>query len=159
VQAEARDEAFYQNLRDLGYVRGQNITVDSRCYQAADQARRVLSEFVTRKVDVSVVGVPQDATTARTATREIPIVCVSCGDPVATSLAASLARPGGNVTGPASQSAELIGKRVELLREVIPGVSRVAAVLNPDNSGTRATMGALDAAARTTGHRDPARRV
>jgi len=72
----SRDEAFYQGLRDLGYIRGQNITVDKRCYLTADQARKVLSEFVDRKVDVIVVGVPETAMAARAATRDIPIVCV-----------------------------------------------------------------------------------
>lgn len=147
----ARDEAFYQGLRDLGYVRDQNITVDKRCYLNADQARATLREFVGRKVDVILVGVPEIALLARAATRNIPIVCGSCGDPLANGLVTSLARPGGNVTGLASQSAELIGKRVDLLKEAVPGVSRVAALLNPDNPGTPATVSALAAAARASG--------
>ena len=144
-------EAFYQGFRDLGYIPGQNITVDRRCHSTADEMRKVLSEFVDRKVDVILVGNPAAALAARTATRDIPIVCGSCGDPLENGLVASLARPGGNVTGLASQSAELIGKRLELLREAVPGVSRVAALLNPDNPGTRSTLRALDSAGRAAG--------
>jgi len=146
-----RDEAFYQGLRDLGYIPGQNITVDRRCFTTGDEMRKVLSEFVDRKVDVIFVGAPALALAARTVTKEIPIVCGSCGDPRENGLVASLARPGGNVTGLASQSAELIGKRVELLREAIPRISRVAALLNPDNPGTRPTLKALDGAGRALG--------
>jgi putative ABC transport system substrate-binding protein len=146
-----RDEALYQGLRELGYVRGQTITVDKRCYLTGEEARATLSEFVGRQVDVLVVGVPAAALAARAATRDIPIVCASCGDPLANGLATSLARPGGNVTGLASQSAELIGKRVDLLKEAIPGLSRVAALLNPDNPGTRATVAAIETAARASG--------
>jgi putative tryptophan/tyrosine transport system substrate-binding protein len=146
-----RDEAFYQSLRELGYLPGQNITVDRRCFSTGDEMRKVVREVVDRKVDVIFVGAPALALAARTATRDIPIVCGSCGDPLENGLVASLARPGGNVTGLASQSAELIGKRVELLREAVPGVSRLAALLNPDNPGTRPTLTALDAAGRALG--------
>jgi len=147
----ARDEAFLEGLRALGYAVGQNITIDRRCFRTSDEAEKTLREFGRRKVDVILVGVPATARAARTATPDIPIVCASCGDPLANGLAVSLARPGGNVTGLASQSAELIGKRVALLKEVVPGISRVAALLNPDNPGTPTTLTALDAAARTLG--------
>ena len=128
-----RDEAFYRGLRDFGYIPGQNITVDLRCFSTSDEMHNVIREFVNRKVEVIFVGAPALALAARAATREIPIVCGSCGDPLENGLVASLARPGGNVTGLASQSAELIGKRVELLREAVPRVAHVAALLNPDN--------------------------
>jgi putative ABC transport system substrate-binding protein len=146
-----RDEAFYQGLRELGYIPGRTITVDRRCFRTGDEMRNVLSEFVDRKVDIIFVGAPALALAARTATREIPIVCGSCGDPLENGLVASLARPAGNVTGLASQSAELIGKRVELLREAVPRVARVVAFLNPDNPGTRPTSKALDEAGRALG--------
>jgi putative ABC transport system substrate-binding protein len=146
-----RDEAFYQGLRDLGYIPGQTITVDRRCFRTGDEMRKVLSEFVERKVDVIFVGAPALALAARAATTDIPIVCGSCGDPLENGLVVSLARPGGNVTGLASQSAELIGKRVELLRDAVPRVSRVAVLLNPDNPGTGPTLKALDAAGRALG--------
>jgi putative tryptophan/tyrosine transport system substrate-binding protein len=146
-----RDEAFYQGLRDLGHVPGQSIKVDRKCFRTADEMRSVLKEFVSRRVDVIFVGAPALAVAARAATGEIPIVCGSCGDPLENGLVASLARPGGNVTGLASQSAELIGKRVELLKEAVPRVARVVALLNPDNPGTRATLEALDGAGRALG--------
>jgi putative ABC transport system substrate-binding protein len=92
------------------------------------------------------VGSPAQAFAARAASKSIPIVCGSCGDPVDNGLVASLARPGGNVTGLASLSAELIAKRVELLKETIPGLSRVAVLLYPGNPGTRLTLRALDVA-------------
>jgi putative ABC transport system substrate-binding protein len=143
-----RDEAFYQGLRDLGHIPGKNITVDRRCFRTSDEMRSLLREFVNRKVDVIFVGAPALAMAARAATTEIPIVCGSCGDPLENGLVASLARPGGNVTGLASQSAELIGKRVELLKAASPRVARIAALLNPDNPGTRLTVKALDDAGR-----------
>jgi putative ABC transport system substrate-binding protein len=144
-----RDEAFLEGLRALGHVVGQSLTVERRCYRTSDEMDRALREIVDRKVDVVLVGVPQTARAARALSRDIPIVCASCGDPLVTGLAASMARPGGNVTGLASQSAELIGKRVALLKEVVPSASRLAALVNPDNPGTPATLTALDAAARS----------
>jgi len=146
-----RDEAFYQGRRDLGYAPGQSITVDRRCFSTDNEMHSMLREFVDRKVDVIFVGAPALALAARTATRQIPIVCGSCGDPLENGLVTSLARPGGNVTGLASQSAELIGKRVELLRQAVPKVARIAALLNPDNPGTRPTVKALDEAGRALG--------
>jgi putative ABC transport system substrate-binding protein len=147
----SRGEAFYQGLRDLGYVASQSITVDRKCFSTGDEMRKVLSAFVDRKVDVIFVGAPALALAARNATKEIPIVCGSCGDPLENGLVASLARPGGNVTGMASQSAELIGKRVQLIREAFPKIARLAALLNPDNPGTRPTLKALDEAGRALG--------
>jgi putative tryptophan/tyrosine transport system substrate-binding protein len=146
-----RDEAFYQGLRELGYMPGHTIAVDLRCFSTGEQMRNALNELVDRRVDVIFVGAPALASAARTATRKIPIVCGSCGDPIENGLVASLARPGGNVTGLASQSAELIGKRVELLSETVPRLSRVAALINPDNPGTSPTLKALDEASRALG--------
>ena len=146
-----RDEAFYQGLRELGYRPGHTIAVDLRCFSTGDEMRSALRELVDHKVDIIFVGAPALASAARAATRKIPIVCGSCGDPIENGLAAGLARPGGNVTGLASQSAELIGKRVELLREAVPTVSRVTALVNPDNPGTPATLKALDEAGRALG--------
>jgi putative ABC transport system substrate-binding protein len=107
--------------------------------------------LVQLKVEVIVVMPPFAAMAAKEATKEIPIVCGSCGDPVENGLAASLARPGGNITGLASLSAELIGKRMQLLKELFPDVSRMAIFLFPANPGTRPTLRALDAAGRTLG--------
>jgi putative ABC transport system substrate-binding protein len=144
-------DAFVRGLRDLGYVPGQNVIVDVRRWTTQAQLRQVLSELVQLKVDVIVVMPPFAAMVAKEATKEIPIVCGSCGDPVENGLAANLARPGGNVTGLASLSAELIGKRMQLLKELFPDVSRMAIFLFPANPGTRPTLRALDAAGRTLG--------
>lgn len=144
---DVRDTAFEQGLRDLGHVAGKTISVERKCYSTAAEMLTLLSDTVESRADIIVVGVPAAAIAARNATRDIPIVCVSCGDPLDYGLVASLARPGGNVTGLASLSAELIGKRLQLLKEVAPGVQRVAAFLNPDNPGTRANLTALERAA------------
>jgi putative ABC transport system substrate-binding protein len=143
--------AFIRGLRDLGYSPGQNIMVDVRRWTTEAQLRQLLSEFVRLKLDVIFVGPPFAAMTAKQVTKNIPIVCGSCGDPVENGLASSLARPGGYVTGIASLSAELIGKRVELLKKLLPGIARVAVFLFPTNPGTPPTLRTLDAASRTLG--------
>jgi putative ABC transport system substrate-binding protein len=151
-RSESRwQDGFERGLRDHGYVLGQTIAVEVRTYTTRDELHNALNEFVRQKVDVIFVGQPFLALAARQATRGIPIVCGSCGDPTEIGLAASLARPGGNVTGLASLSAELIGKRLELVKELSPGVSRVAVFLFPANPGTRATSRALDAAGPSLG--------
>jgi putative ABC transport system substrate-binding protein len=144
-------DGFARGLQELGYIPGQNIIIDVRGYTTGDELRRALDEFLRRKVDVILVGQPFTALAARRATRDIPIVCGSCGDPTENGLAVSLARPGGNVTGLASLSAELIGKRLALMKELFPGVSRHAVFVFPANPGTQATSRALDAAGRTLG--------
>jgi putative tryptophan/tyrosine transport system substrate-binding protein len=144
-------DGFARGLQELGYVLGQTIVIEVRGYTTGDELRRALDEFVRRKVDVIFVGQPFTALAARRATSDIPIVCGSCGDPVENGLAVSLARPGGNVTGLASLSAELIGKRLELMKELFPGVSRHAVFVFPANPGTRATLGVLDSAGRALG--------
>jgi putative ABC transport system substrate-binding protein len=140
-------QGFPRGLRDLGYVAGR-VIVETRCYATDDELRKILTEFVRLKVDVIVVGVPAQARAAKNATTDIPIVCASCGDPVANGLVTSLARPGGNLTGLASLSAELIGKRVELLKELLPEIQRVAVLLNPGNPGTPLTLKAVEVASR-----------
>ncbi|MGH2608061.1 MAG: ABC transporter substrate binding protein, partial [Tepidiformaceae bacterium] len=122
-------DAFVGGLRELGYIPGQNIIVDVRRWTTEEQLRHILSEFVRLKADAIFVGPPFAARAAKQATKEIPIVCGSCGDPIETGLATSLGRPGGNLTGLASLSAELIGKRLGLLKELLPGVSRVVVFL------------------------------
>jgi len=151
LEASPLRDAFVRGRRDLGYVPGKNITLDVHSWATGDELRQVLSELVRLKSDVIFVGPPIAAMAAKQVTREVPIVCGSCGDPVENGLAASLARPGGNVTGLASLSAELIGKRVELLKELLPGASRVAVFLFPANPGTRPTLRALETAGRTLG--------
>jgi len=142
-------DGFERGLRDHGYVPGQNIAIEVRTYTTRDGLLRAFDEIIRQKVDVIFVGQPLLAVAGREATRDIPIVCGSCGDPTENGLAVSLARPGGNVTGLASLSAEIIAKRLELVKELFPGVSRVAVFLFPANPGTRATSRALDAAGRS----------
>ena len=149
AEESRRREGFARGLRDLGYVPGQTIVLDVRGYTTNDQLREALTDLVRLKVDVIFVGPPVAARAAKQATADIPIVCGTCGDPVANGLAASLAKPGGNVTGLASLSAELIGKRVELMKELLPRVSSLAVFLYPANPGTPATLSALDATSRT----------
>jgi putative ABC transport system substrate-binding protein len=150
--SEARFQAgFIRGLQELGYVPGQTIRVDIRSFRSRDQIRGAFEELVRQKVDVIFVGPPFLAVAARQVTQDIPIVCGSCGDPVENGLTASLASPGGNITGLASLSAELIGKQFELMKELFPGVSRHAAFVFPGNPGIRATSRALDAAGRNLG--------
>ena len=142
-------DGFARGLREFGHVLGHTIVVDVRTYTTTDQLHNVLDELVRERVDVIFGGQPFLALAARKATTEIPIICGSCGDPTANGLAASLARPGGNVTGLASLSAGLIGKRLELMKELLPGISRVAVFVFPANPGTRPTLKALDTSGRT----------
>jgi putative ABC transport system substrate-binding protein len=144
-------DSFVRGLRDLGYVPGQNIVLDVRSWATGKELPHILSEVLRHKPDIIFVGPPIAAMTARQATRSVPIVCASCGDPVENGLAASLARPGGNVTGFASLSAELIGKRFQLIEELLPGISRVAFFVYPANPGTPRTLSALDDISRALG--------
>ena len=143
-------EAFLAGLRDRGYVPQRNILV-KHVHHAPEQTESVIRGMVREKVDIIFAGVPIRAVAAKAITREIPIICASCGDPLAFGLVQSLARPGGNVTGIASLSVELIGKRLELLREAMPAVSRVAVITFPNNPGTALTLQALDAVKRRGG--------
>ena len=147
-KSDGRVDALYGELRSLGYGIGKNLQVDRRCYANADGMRKLLNGFISDRVDVIIVPAPAPAIAARALTRDIPILCTSCGDPLDNGLVTSLARPGGNVTGFASLSAELIGKRLALLKEAVPGASRIGALINPDNPGTRATLKALDDASK-----------
>jgi putative tryptophan/tyrosine transport system substrate-binding protein len=120
-------EAFRQGLRDLGYIEGKNIVVEYR-YAEGNNERlpSLVAELVQLKVDVVVVVALPAIRAAKQATKTIPIVMVTNFDPVAFGLVASLARPGGNVTGLTLLTRDLSGKRLELLNEVVPGISRVA---------------------------------
>jgi putative ABC transport system substrate-binding protein len=148
---DGRYSAFEQGMRDLGYIPGRTIAIDFRCHARPEDMRAIAAEAVRNKVAVMVVGTPAMAMAARAVTGEVPIVCGSCGDPVQNGLVANLARPGGNVTGLASLSAELMGKRLEVARELAPGVKRIAVLINPDNPGTRANIDALNEAWRSLG--------
>ena len=126
--------AFQQGLRELGYVEGKNILIESR-YAAGDFARLpdLAGELVRLHVDVILTEGAPAAYAAQQRTTTIPIVIGNAGDPVGMGLVASLARPGGNITGLSMMSPELTGKRLELLKEIVPSASRVAILLNPAN--------------------------
>jgi putative ABC transport system substrate-binding protein len=136
-----RDEAFRQRLHDLGYVEGKNIVVEYRFAEGKfDRLPAFAQELVRLEVDVLVSIVTQASLAAKHATSTIPIVIVAVSDPLGTGLIASLARPGGNVTGTSAMSADVVGKSLEMLKEAVPALSRVAVVWNPDNAIFQAQM-------------------
>jgi putative tryptophan/tyrosine transport system substrate-binding protein len=123
--------AFVQRLRDLGWVDGRNIAIEYRWADGkGEHLADIAAEFVREKVSVIVTGGTAPVAAAKQATSVIPIVFGTAGDPVRLGLVASLARPGGNVTGMSNQSADLPGKRLELLRGVVPNLRRVAVMAN-----------------------------
>jgi len=125
-------EAFRQGLRDRGWVEGKNINIEYRYAEGRnDRLPDLASDLVRLKVDVIVASASPDALAAQKATKAIPIVVTAAGDPVATGLVESLARPGGNITGLSQMAVELVGKRLELLKEMVPKLSRVAVLWNP----------------------------
>jgi putative ABC transport system substrate-binding protein len=141
--------AFTQRLRELGWIENQTVVIEYRWSEGrAERFAQIADEFVRLKVDVIVTsGTPQVLVTKR-ATSVIPIVFARVGDPVANGLVASVARPGGNVTGLSVQSNELAGKRIEILREVVPSLRRVAILANVDNPFSVLELGEAQAAAR-----------
>jgi putative ABC transport system substrate-binding protein len=147
-------EAFLKGLREglneYGYVEGQNIRLELRSAEASLLPARA-AELVRLKVDVIVTSLTPAAQAAKQATREIPIVMAPAGDPVATGLVASLARPGGNLTGMSAASAELAGKSLELIREVIPAVRRAAVLANEIDPFTRPLLEQISQGARALG--------
>jgi ABC-type uncharacterized transport system substrate-binding protein len=129
-----REEVFWQELRRMGYVEGKTITVEYRSADGnLDRLPDLAKELVGLKMDIIVAVVTQASVAAKRATATIPIVMVSVGDPVGSGLVASLAHPGGNVTGTSSAAGGVVGKQLELLQELLPGVSRVTALWNPAN--------------------------
>src|SRR5881409_3933532 len=149
-----RFEAFRQGLRELGYVEGQNIVIEPRWAEGKyDRYPALAADLVRLKVDV-IVPVGGAATQAvQQATRTIPIVMSVVIDPVGSGLVASLARPGGNVTGLTIMAPDLAGKQLQLLEELVPKVSRVALLTNPDNPASAPFLREAEAAARALGVR------
>jgi putative ABC transport system substrate-binding protein len=149
-QAQRALDVFRQSLRELGYMEGQSVAIEYRWAEGKpERLPELATELVRLKVDVIVTagGVPP-AQAAQRATKEIPIVATGAVDPVAAGLVTSLARPGGNITGLAQISDQLVGKELELLKEVAPKVTRVAVLWNPTNPGnTHQLRGAEQAAA------------
>jgi putative ABC transport system substrate-binding protein len=144
--------AFVQRLRELGWIEGRTIAIEYRWAEGrTERGAEIVAEFVRRKVDVIVTSATPLVAAAKQATSVIPIVCAAAGDPVGTGLVASLARPGGNVTGLSIQTPDLAGKRLELLREVIPGLHRVAMLINVGNAVSVLELGEVQATARTLG--------
>jgi ABC-type uncharacterized transport system substrate-binding protein len=144
--------AFVQRLRELGWVDGRNVAIEVRWAEGrVERYAEIAAEFVRVKVDVILTHNTPPVLAAKQATSVIPIVFASAGDPVGTRLVASLARPGGNVTGLSSQAADVGAKRLELLREVVPGLRRLAIMGNAGNPLTVLEMGEVQAAARTLG--------
>ncbi len=151
---ESAHEAFRQGLRELGYVEGQNIVVEYRFAQGeGDRLPDLAVELVRLKVDVIVAASTLDALAAQRAARTTPVVMALSSDPVETRLVASLARPGGNITGLTTLSPELSGKRLELLKEAVPRLSRVAVLWNAANPDKALEFEKTQIAARSLGVR------
>ena len=146
-------EAFRQGLRNLGYVEGQNIAIEYRYSEGKDSRLPDLAgELVRLKVDVIFAPTTTAALAAKNATSEIPIITATAGDHVGSGLAASLARPGGNVTGLSLlASLEISGKQLELLKEALPKLIRVVALADPANPPTAGLLKAAEQAARSLG--------
>jgi putative ABC transport system substrate-binding protein len=147
--------AFVQGLQELGYREGQNIVIQQEYADwNADLLREGAAKLITDKADVIVAFSTPAARAAKQATGTIPIIAIAMADPVADELVASLARPGGNVTGTTFLGPELVPKRLQLLREVAPGLSRVAALWHPQAYSERTMAGVVNEtqiAARTLG--------
>jgi len=144
--------AFVQRMRDLGWVDGRNLTIEYRWAEGrSERFAEFAAEFVRLKVDVILTHNTPPVIAAKQATSVIPIVFATAADPVDTGLVASLARPGGNVTGLSSQTTDLASKRIELLREVVPGLRQLAFLSQPDNPYVVFDMRQAEAAARRLG--------
>ena len=145
-------DAFRQGMRELGYVEGQNITlVFPSAEVTPERLPHLAAELVSLKVDVIVAAGTPAVQAAKEATKTIPIVTPITTEPLETGLVASLARPGGNITGLSYMSSDLSGKRLELLREVVPGVSRIAVLSNPSSATVPPMMRKTEVAARALG--------
>jgi len=145
-------QAFRQGLRDLGWVEGKNLSIEYRYAEGrSDQLPDLAADLVRLKVDIIVASSGTDALAAQNATRTIPIVMASAGDPVAIGLVESLARPGGNITGLSQIAPELAGKRLELLKEIVPKLSRVAVLWNPQGRTSTVAWKEIQLPARELG--------
>jgi putative tryptophan/tyrosine transport system substrate-binding protein len=139
-----------QGLRDFGYVEGQNIAFEFRWAEGKlDQLPELAADLVRRQVDVIVTLAPQATLAAKQATQTIPVVFVAMGDPVASGVVPSLARPGANLTGTTRMLPEMSAKHVELLKEAVPSLTKLALLWNPTNSSHQPALHAVRAAARS----------
>ena len=163
TREDVRAEAFRQGLREFGYVEGKNIIIEWRSAEGKlDRLHAFATELVRLKVDVIVTGGPTATRPVKEATTTIPIVMTQDSDPVGNGFVASLARPGGNITGLSNLAQEISGKRLELLKEIVPKLSRVAVLgmsTNPGNSlslrETELAAGALGVQLQYLDIRDP----
>jgi putative tryptophan/tyrosine transport system substrate-binding protein len=146
-------EAFEDGLRRLGYRVGENVTIEYRFANGEmDRLPALAADLVQLGVDIIIAGSNPSTMATKTATTTIPIVMVNIVDPVSTGLVASLARPGGNVTGLAVDAGgEILGKRLELLKEMLPKLSRLGIMWNPDVEASRSRQAAMTETARTLG--------
>jgi putative tryptophan/tyrosine transport system substrate-binding protein len=145
-------EVFLEAMRALGYVEGQNLVMEYRGAEGQyERLPALAAELVRLPVDVLLVTLTPAALAAKQATTTIPIVTMGVGDPVGSGLVASLARPGGNVTGVTSQSPDLVEKQLEFLKDVLPTVSRVAVLWDPANPGHALQVSAAEVAAQPLG--------
>ena len=148
----ARIEAFRQGLRDLGYAEGKSIVIEYRYAEGkAGRLPTLAAELVRLKVDIIVVSGGLASLAAKNATQTIPLVILAASDPVGSGLVTSLARPGGNITGSTLISPDLSGKGLELLKEVIPGIIRVAVLVYRENPAAEIMLKETETAARSLG--------
>jgi len=148
----ARVGAFVQRLREFGRIEGRNVAIEYRWAEGrTERLSEFAAEFVRLKVDVIVTSATQPVVAAKQATSVIPIVFAAVGDPVGTGLITSLARPGGNVTGLSLQATDLAGKRLELLREVVPDLRRLAVMANVSAPPAVLEMAEVQTTARALG--------
>jgi hypothetical protein len=142
--------AFVQQLRELGWNEGRTIAIEYRWAEGStERAAEIAAEFVRLKVNVIVLSGNALAVATKRVTATVPIVFALAGDPVGTGLVASLSRPGGNITGLSLQTTDLSGKRIELLREIVPNLRRLAILCNVGNPSAVIAMVEAQAAART----------
>jgi ABC-type uncharacterized transport system substrate-binding protein len=147
-------QAFQEGLRELGYVEGQNISLEARFAEGkAEKLPELVAELVRLKVDIILAGGSQAVKPAREATKTVPIVVAHFEDPVAEGFVASLARPGGNITGLSRMSSDLAGKRLELLKEAASTIRRVGVLLNPGNPANLLHIKEAEEAAKRLGLR------
>jgi putative ABC transport system substrate-binding protein len=145
-------EAFRQGLRELGYLEGQNILLEVRWAEGrTERLPELVAELLRLQVDVMVVESGAAGLVAKKATQTIPIVMAPAGDPVGSGLVASLGRPGGNITGLSLFAPDLGGKRLELLKEALPKISRIGVLYNPTNPSSAPQLRETEVAARTLG--------
>jgi ABC-type uncharacterized transport system substrate-binding protein len=145
-----RIAAFQNGLRELGYMEGKNIIVEYRQAEGKlERLPKIAAELVGRHVDVIVTAGPADTRAAKNATTTIPVVMTFDNDPVGNGFVASLARPGGNITGLSTLAPELSGKQLELLKEIVPKLSRVAVFGNSRNPGNKVAIREIELAGET----------